>query len=75
MLIRELRAAGKTLEVITYPGEPHCFALYGSGPRTPRPATARKAFLDTDRFMRRYLRTKPKPLEPSLVTHVSLAPS
>jgi dipeptidyl aminopeptidase/acylaminoacyl peptidase len=75
VLIPELRTARKTLEVITYPGEPHCFAFYGSGPRTPRPAAALKAFMDTDRFVRRYLRTKPKPLEPRLVTHVSLAPS
>jgi len=75
VLIPELRAAGKTLEVITYPGEPHCFAFYGTGPRTPRPAAALKAFVDTDRFVRRYLRTKPKPLEPGLVTHVALGPS
>jgi len=75
VLIPELRAAGKTLEVITYPGEPHCFAFYGSGPRTPRPATALKAFLDTDRFVRRYLRTKPKPLKSNIVTHVPVGPS
>lgn len=72
VLIPELRSAGKTLEVITYAGEPHCFAFYGSGPRTPRPAAALKAFVDADRFVRPYLHMKPKPVEPRLVTHVSL---
>jgi acetyl esterase/lipase len=75
VLIPELRAANKTLEVITYPGEPHCFAFYGSGPRTPRPAAALKAFVDSDRFVRRYLRTQPKALESSLVKQVSLGTS
>lgn len=75
VLIPELRAARKTLEVITYPGEPHCFAFYGNGPRTPRPAAALKAFEDSDRFVRRYLRTQPKPVDPSLVTQVPLGPT
>lgn len=65
--IPELRKAGKTLEVITYPGEPHCFAFYGSGTRTPRPAAALKAFQDADRFFRRHLHTKPRPIAPKLV--------
>ena len=75
VLIPELRAAGKSLEVITYPGEPHCFAFYGSGARTPRPAAAYKAFLDSDRFMRRHIRTQPKPLDSRLVEQVPLGPS
>jgi dipeptidyl aminopeptidase/acylaminoacyl peptidase len=75
VLIPELRALGKSLEVITYPGEPHCFAFYGTGPRTPRPATAFKAFLDTDRFMRRHLSTQPKPLDARVVKLVPLGPS
>jgi dipeptidyl aminopeptidase/acylaminoacyl peptidase len=75
VLIPELRAAGKSLEVITYPGEPHCFAFYGSGPRAPRPAAALKAFQDADTFFRRYLNTKPKPIDPKLVKHVSLGPA
>jgi dipeptidyl aminopeptidase/acylaminoacyl peptidase len=70
VLIPELRASGRSLEVITYPGEPHCFAFYGSGERTPRPAAAHKAFLDTDRFVRRYLRTQPKQLDPRFVKHI-----
>jgi dipeptidyl aminopeptidase/acylaminoacyl peptidase len=72
VLIPELRTAGKTLDVMTYPGEPHCFAFYGSGTRTPRPAAALKAFTDADRFLRPHLRTKPRPIDPTLVTHVTL---
>jgi len=72
VLIPELRAAKKMLEVITYAGEPHCFGFYGSGPRTPRPAAALKVFSDTDAFYRRYLPTKPKPIDPRLVKHVPL---
>jgi len=70
VLIPELRAMGKRLEVITYPGEPHCFAFDGRTPRTPRPAAALKAFQDADAFFRRYVRTKPVPIDPSLVTYV-----
>lgn len=75
VLIPELRTAGKTLEVITYAGEPHCFAFYGSGPRSPRPAAALKAFQDADLFFRRHLKTKPKPLDPKLVKQVTLGPA
>jgi hypothetical protein len=39
----------------------------GSLPRTPRPAAALKVFQDVDAFFRRYLHTKPKPIDPKLV--------
>ncbi len=70
VLIPELRAAGKSLEVITYPGEPHSFAFYSIPSRTPRPAVALKAFQDIDAFIRRYVETQPEPIAPSLVQHV-----
>ena len=70
VLIPELRAARKTLEVITYPGEPHCFGFLGGGRR----AAAFKLFRDAESFCRRYLPTKPQPLGPSLVKHTPLAP-
>lgn len=70
VLIPELRSAGKTLEVITYPGEPHCFAFSGN----QRPAAAFKAFQDTNTFYLRHLKTKPKPLDTGQVKHVPLAP-
>ncbi len=69
VFIPELRTAGKSVEVRTYPGEPHCFAFYGTAPRTPRPAAALKVFQDVDAFFRRYLNTKPKPIDPTLVHH------
>ncbi|MBL8291503.1 MAG: dienelactone hydrolase family protein, partial [Bryobacterales bacterium] len=68
--IPELRAAGKTLEVKTYPGEPHSFAFFSTPERTPRPAVARKAFEDVNAFLRKHLRTKPSPMDPSLVKQV-----
>jgi dipeptidyl aminopeptidase/acylaminoacyl peptidase len=69
VLIPELRSAGKAVETITYPGEPHCFAFTGN----QRPAAALKAFHDTDAFYRRHLKTQPKALAPSLVKHAPLA--
>jgi acetyl esterase/lipase len=63
VLIPELRAAGKKLEVITYPGEPHCFGfdLRGSA------AANLKMFRDADAFLRRHLPVKPQALDRSLV--------
>ena len=74
VLIPELRAAGKTVELISYPGEPHCFCFYGSGVRSPRPAAALKAFQDIDAFRKRNVSTKPKPIDASLVRAVPLMP-
>ena len=64
VLIPELRAAGKTLEVISYPGEPHCFCFFGRG---TRPSDVLKSFRDMDAFCRRHIATKPKPLADSLM--------
>lgn len=69
VLIPELQSARKALEVITYPGEPHCFA-FGSRPASL--ASPLKAFRDTDAFFRRYIVTQPKPIDPTLVTYLSL---
>lgn len=69
VLIPELQSARKALEVITYPGEPHCFA-FGSRPASV--ASALKAFRDTDTFFRRYITTQPKPIDPNLITRVPL---
>ena len=67
VLIPELRAAGTSLEVITYPGEPHCFAFGASR------AVALKAFQDIDAFIRRYVETPPRAVDDSLVEHVPIA--
>lgn len=75
VLVSDLQAAGKSVEIRTYPGEPHCFDFYGSGSRTPRPAAALKVFQEVDAFFRNYLNTKPKPIDPKLVREVSLEPA
>jgi dipeptidyl aminopeptidase/acylaminoacyl peptidase len=72
VLLPELRALGKIVDVLTYPGEPHCFCFYGSGPRTPNPATALKAYQNAEAFSRRYVATKPRPLKSELIKYVSV---
>jgi hypothetical protein len=57
-------------QVISYPGEPYCFAFSGN----QRPAAAFTAFQDTDAFYRRYLKTQPNPLDSKLVKQVPLTP-
>ena len=69
VLIPELQSARKALEVITYPGEPHCFA-FGAPPASV--ASAVKAFQDVDAFFRRHIATQPKPVDPRFVTHIPL---
>ena len=72
VLIPELRAAGKKLEVITYPGEQHCFCFGGRPPQAPRPAVVLKAYRDIDAFCMRYVATKPKPVDAGLLKQVTL---
>ena len=71
VLIPELRTAGKTVQVITYPGEPHCFAFGG---RATSMASPLKAFQDMDAFFRRHIATQPKPLDATLVNQVPAVP-
>jgi hypothetical protein len=73
VLIPELRATGKKLEVLTYAGEPRCFCFYGEGPRTPRPAISLKAFNDMASFCQRHVRVKSKALDANLVKPVPVA--
>ena len=70
VLIPELRALGKMVEVVTYPGEPHCFCFYGNGQRTPHPDAGLKACRAAEAFLRRYVATKPKPLDPKSIKYV-----
>ena len=69
VLIPELQSARKAVEAITYPGEPHCFAM-ASQPASA--ASALKVFQDSDAFLRRYFATQPTPIDPALVTYVPL---
>ena len=69
VLIPELQSAGKAVDVITYPGEPHCFAM---GARPSSEASTLKVFRDSDAFFRRFIVTQPKPIDPRLVTQLPL---
>ena len=82
VLIPELRVTGKRFEVLTYPTEPHCFCFTGGGRNdapshvrqlTPHPEIALKAFEDLERFCRRHVPTKPKPLDSSVVKLVPVS--
>lgn len=70
VFIPALQSAGKSLQVLTYPGELHSFAFYNSPERTPRPAVALEAFEAIDSFFREHLITQPVALDPALVEHI-----
>jgi dienelactone hydrolase len=70
ILVPELRALGKTVEVKSYAGQPHCFAFAGNVPS--RAAIALQAWQDADAFFRRHMPTKPTPVDPKLVTNVPI---
>ncbi|MBI3210023.1 MAG: prolyl oligopeptidase family serine peptidase [Candidatus Solibacter usitatus] len=53
ILIPELRSAGKKLEVITYPGQNHCFGFGGR-------EESGKMFRDVHAFLRKHVPTRPK---------------
>jgi hypothetical protein len=79
VLIPELRAAKKVLEVRTYPDQAHCFCAASGLPRSSGlsapaswPREAYNASRDAERFCRRYLVTKPKAIDSRLVTYVQV---
>jgi dipeptidyl aminopeptidase/acylaminoacyl peptidase len=65
IFIPELKKAGKTVEVVLYPGEKHGFSHRGT-------TGAKKFFEDSHAFFQRHLPTPPAPLKGSLVKHVPL---
>jgi acetyl esterase/lipase len=67
IVIPELKDAGKAVEVVLYPNEPHGFS---KGVGTAKAAL--KFFTDTDAFFQKHLPTKPKPLEAALVTSIPI---
>jgi dienelactone hydrolase len=67
--IPELKAAGKKVEVIYYPGAPHALALG----RNTAPETTKKVFDDCNAFFMRHLPTQPRPVEKSLVREVPVS--
>jgi acetyl esterase/lipase len=77
VLVPELRAANKRVEVRSYDGQGHCFCIGSGVPRPsggPTPASAPRAALDAfgdiDAFCRKYLRIQPRDIDSRLVTHV-----
>jgi dienelactone hydrolase len=56
IIIPELEAAGKDVEVKDYPGQPHGF-YFG---RTPHQEAALEFFKDCDRFFRKHIKVQPK---------------
>src|SRR5262245_28225864 len=79
VLIPELRAAKKTIEVRTYHEQAHCFCAASGLPRSSGavapaswPGTALKASRDADTFCRRHLVTQPKAIDSHLVTYVDI---
>ncbi len=84
VLIPELRALRKQVDVKSYPDQVHCFCdasgiprgAGGSFARAPAswPAAALKAFQDIDAFCRRHVRTVPKALDRELITFEPVEP-
>jgi dienelactone hydrolase len=80
VLVPELRAAGKTLDVRSYPGEEHCFCFEGGGVPPPPffkasqswPRTALQAYRDIEGFVRSFLKTQPAPIDSRFVQEVAI---
>ena len=68
VLLPELKAARKLVQVVTYPGEQHCFCFAGDG----HAAAIRKAFSDMDAFCRKNIAIGPKPIDSTLVRQVAV---
>ncbi len=72
ILVPELKAAGKEVEEIVYPGQRHCFGF--SGLRGGAEAASR-FFTDMDAFFKRHLPTQPRAVDDSLIEHVAIEPA
>lgn len=77
VLVPELRAANKRLEIHSYEGQVHCFCSSSGLPRpggrptqASAPRAALDAFRDIDAFCRKHLRTQPRNVDARFVTQV-----
>jgi hypothetical protein len=68
IIIPEMQAAKKPLEVIEYPGQPHSF-YWGFG---GDPAAGEKFFNDAQAFLKKYVKSQPVPLAESLIKRVPI---
>lgn len=66
IIMPEMRKAGKDLQDVGYPGQPHGFYFGGVGD----PRAGEKFFNDTHRFFEACLPSKPVKLDESLITRV-----
>jgi acetyl esterase/lipase len=73
VFLPELRRAGRKFDVITYPGQNHCFGFDLRNPSEAATQANLKIFRDADAFLRRHLPTKPKALDSSLVREVTVS--
>jgi dipeptidyl aminopeptidase/acylaminoacyl peptidase len=70
IFIPEMKALGKPVKLMTYPGEYHGF-YWGQGRIPP---LAQKANRDADAFLRKHIKTQPKPVDRSWVRPVTVVP-
>ncbi len=76
-LIPDLKAAGKDVEDITYPGQRHCFGFFATAERgvaNDGDVAASRFFTDMDAFFKRHLPTQPRAVDDSLIEHVAIEP-
>ncbi len=71
IVIPELKEAGKTVETILYPGQPHGF-YNGYVTRNLSPEAGKKCVDDCHAFFKKYQPTQPSPLEEELVKQVPI---
>jgi dienelactone hydrolase len=68
LFIPELKKAGKNVEVITYPGQPHSF-VFGS---IATGDAGKKVFGDAHAFFKKHLPTQPVPLDESIIKQIPI---
>ncbi|MES2626169.1 MAG: alpha/beta fold hydrolase [Pseudomonadota bacterium] len=67
-----VKATGKSLTELTYPGELHSFAFFDNAERTLHPAVSLEAFKQIDKFFQEHLTLKPTPLAANLVMYAPI---
>ena len=72
VLIPELQSSGKVIQVITYPGQPHCFSM-ATRLQAGTETSALKAFRETEMFFRGYMSVEPQPMQQRKVTFIPLS--
>ncbi|MBI3693327.1 MAG: alpha/beta fold hydrolase [Acidobacteria bacterium] len=71
ILVPELKAASKDVQEFAVPSQPHCFAFWGDH----RTEEAAAVFAKVQKYLETRLKTKPKPVDATLVHQVPLRPT